>query len=46
MRTDLALAVAFVVLWSSGFVGAELGTAYAAPDTLLAWRYAAATGSL
>jgi drug/metabolite transporter (DMT)-like permease len=50
MRTrthlDLALGVAFVVLWSSGFVGAELGTSYAAPDTLLAWRYAIAAGLL
>jgi drug/metabolite transporter (DMT)-like permease len=38
-RTDLLLAVAYVVLWSSGFVGSELGTSYAAPDTLLFWRY-------
>jgi drug/metabolite transporter (DMT)-like permease len=41
-RTDLLLAVAYVVLWSSGFVGSELGTSYAAADTLLAWRYAIA----
>jgi drug/metabolite transporter (DMT)-like permease len=41
-RTDLLLAGAFVVFWSSGFVGAELGTSYAAVDTLLAWRYAIA----
>jgi drug/metabolite transporter (DMT)-like permease len=41
-RTDLLLAGAFVVFWSSGFVGAELGTSYAAADTLLAWRYAIA----
>ncbi len=46
VRTDVILAVAFVVFWSSGFVGAELGTGYAAPDTLLAWRYAAAAGLL
>lgn len=41
-HADTALAVAFVVLWSSGFVGAELGTSYAAADTLLGWRYAIA----
>jgi drug/metabolite transporter (DMT)-like permease len=32
------LAVAFVVCWSSGFVGAKLGTGEAAPTTLLMWR--------
>jgi len=32
----------FVVMWSSGFVGATLGTRAAAADTLLAWRYLAA----
>ena len=26
-------------MWSSGFIGARLGTAYAPADTLLAWRY-------
>jgi drug/metabolite transporter (DMT)-like permease len=41
-RVDLLLAVAYVVLWSSGFIGSELGTSYAAPDTLLFWRYAIA----
>jgi drug/metabolite transporter (DMT)-like permease len=46
MRSSTVLAVSFVVLWSSGFVGADLGTAYAAPDTLLAWRYAVAAGLL
>jgi drug/metabolite transporter (DMT)-like permease len=30
---------ALVVLWSSGFVGAELGTRQAPTSTLLAWRY-------
>jgi drug/metabolite transporter (DMT)-like permease len=40
--TDTALGVALVVFWSSGFVGAELGTQVAAADTLLAWRYAVA----
>jgi drug/metabolite transporter (DMT)-like permease len=33
-------AVALVVTWSSGFVGAELGSrAHAAPLTLLGWRF-------
>lgn len=32
------LAVLFVVCWSSGFVGAKLGTGEAAPTTLLMWR--------
>jgi drug/metabolite transporter (DMT)-like permease len=30
--------VALVVLWSSGFICAELGALYAGPDTVLAWR--------
>ncbi|WP_219414549.1 DMT family transporter [Pseudonocardia nigra] len=38
-RSDALGAAALVVFWSSGFVGAELGTRYAAADTLLAWRY-------
>ncbi|WP_150244373.1 DMT family transporter [Nocardiopsis quinghaiensis] len=33
------LAGGLVVTWSSGFVGAELGTAYAPATTLLAWRF-------
>ncbi|GAA1830261.1 DMT family transporter [Pseudonocardia ailaonensis] len=28
-----------VLFWSSGFVGAVLGTGYAPADTLLSWRY-------
>ena len=31
--------VALVVLWSSGFIGAELGTRESSASTLLAWRY-------
>lgn len=34
--------ILLVVMWSSGFIGAELGTRYASADTLLAWRYAVA----
>jgi drug/metabolite transporter (DMT)-like permease len=45
-RGDAAAAAALVVLWSSGFVGAELGTRYAPADTLLAWRYIAAAAAL
>ena len=29
---------ALVVVWSSGFIGAELGARHAGPDTVLAWR--------
>ncbi|MGH3358998.1 MAG: DMT family transporter [Nocardioidaceae bacterium] len=34
--------ILLVVMWSSGFIGAELGTRYAGADTLLAWRFLAA----
>ncbi len=37
------LAVAFVLLWNSGFIGAEYGLPYAGPMTLLFWRYLALT---
>jgi drug/metabolite transporter (DMT)-like permease len=39
---DALAAGTLVVMWSSGFIGAALGTRYAAADTLLAWRYVAA----
>ncbi len=39
MKQTAAGAAGLVVMWSSGFVGARLGTAHAAADTLLAWRY-------
>ena len=45
-RVDAAAGAALVVLWSSGFVGAELGTRYASADTLLAWRYIVAAAAL
>ncbi|SDF31023.1 Permease of the drug/metabolite transporter (DMT) superfamily [Pseudonocardia oroxyli] len=38
--------ILFVLFWSSGFVGAELGTGYAPVDTLLAWRYLIAAALL
>ncbi len=33
-----ARGVALVLVWSSGFIGAELGAPWASPGTLLAWR--------
>ncbi len=39
-RARIISSVALVVTWSSGFVGAELGSrAHAAPLTLLGWRF-------
>lgn len=35
--------LALVVLWSSGFVGAELGARQAEPLTLLSWRFVLST---
>lgn len=43
---EMTAGASLVVMWSSGFVGAALGTGYAPPDTLLAWRYLAATAAL
>jgi drug/metabolite transporter (DMT)-like permease len=37
------LAASFVLLWNSGFIGAEFGLPYAQPFTLLFWRYLALT---
>lgn len=36
----------FVVMWSSGFIGARLGTAEAGTPTLMAWRFLFAAGLL
>lgn len=41
-----ALAGGLVVTWSSGFVGADLGTRHATADTLLMWRFVVAAGLL
>ena len=41
-HVDVLAATLLVVMWSSGFIGAELGTRFAPADTLLAWRYGAA----
>lgn len=41
-RVDALAAGLLVLMWSSGFIGAALGTQFAAADTLLAWRYVVA----
>ena len=38
-RTDIVSSVLLVVLWSSGFIGAALGTRFAPAFTVLAWRF-------
>ncbi|TDE14946.1 DMT family transporter [Jiangella asiatica] len=43
---DVAAAAGLVVFWSSGFIGARLGTEHAPADTLLAWRYLIAVAVL
>jgi drug/metabolite transporter (DMT)-like permease len=42
----VAIPALFVVLWSTGFIGARLGRPYAGPLTFLALRYALAAGLL
>ena len=42
-RATIALATGFVLLWNSGFIGAEYGLPYTGPFTLLFWRYLALT---
>ncbi len=42
-RTTLVFIVGFVLLWNSGFIGAEYGLPYTGPFTLLFWRYLALT---
>jgi drug/metabolite transporter (DMT)-like permease len=44
--TDVVGGLALVVAWSSGFIGAELGTRDASASTLLAWRYVVAAAVL
>mgnify|MGYP006274152569 CR=1 FL=1 len=39
----VGLEVLFVILWNSGFIGAEYGLPYTGPWTLLLWRYIALT---
>jgi len=42
-RTTLFLIIGFVLLWNSGFIGAEYGLPYTGVFTLLFWRYLALT---
>ena len=39
----LLLAASFVLLWNSGFIGAEYALPHAGPVTLMFWRYAILT---
>ncbi len=41
IKNLLFLAAGFVLLWNSGFIGADYGLPYAGPFTLLFWRYLA-----
>lgn len=38
-KKSFTLATGFVLLWNSGFIGAEYGLPYTEPFTLLFWRY-------
>ena len=42
----VGLELVFVLLWNSGFIGAEYGLPFTGPWTLLLWRYAALSGLL
>lgn len=42
----IGLELMFVLLWNSGFIGAEYGLPFAGPWTLLFWRYVILTGVL
>ncbi|WP_246134774.1 DMT family transporter [Prauserella rugosa] len=44
--TDVGLAAGFVLMWSSGFVGATMGTEITGSTTLLFWRFLVVTGLL
>ena len=43
MKSTVLLSMGFVLLWNSGFIGAEFGLAHTGPLTLLFWRYSALT---
>ena len=43
LRSTPSLALAFVLLWNSGFIGAEYGLPHAPTFTLMFWRYWALT---
>jgi len=42
----IGLELVFVLLWNSGFIGAEYGLPYSGPWTLLLWRYMALSALL
>ncbi len=46
MKSSMVWSATFVVLWSTGFIGARYGLPYAEPMTLLAIRFAAAAALL
>ncbi len=45
-RWEMAAPAAFVLLWSTGFIGAKMGVAYAEPFTFLFLRFALAAALL
>lgn len=45
-RSTILLIVGFVLLWNSGFIGAEYGLPYTGPFTLIFWRYLGVTALL
>lgn len=42
-KSTILLIVGFVLLWNSGFIGAEYGLPFTGPFTLIFWRYLAVT---
>jgi len=46
MRLDPLVAPVFVILWSTGFIGAKLGLPHASPMTFLALRFTIVAGLL
>ncbi|MGI9311719.1 MAG: hypothetical protein ACR2P7_09375, partial [bacterium] len=46
MKPLLAVEFAFLILWSSGFIGAQYGIAHAGTFTFLLYRYGALTAIL
>ena len=45
-KSRMLAEVGFVVMWSSGFIGAKLGTQEASTPTFVAWRSLFAAGML
>lgn len=38
-QSTIIMIIGFVLLWNSGFIGAEVGLSYSGPFSLLFWRY-------